>query len=122
MTIDAMGCRKKKAREIVKKGADYVLAVKKNRPAPFEYGERTRFASIERDQFQDSEQGAWARRSGRTGARLRGVHATENMSTLSCLALNPAKDEKSLKIGVAAKRKKADRDSEYRSRILRVPE
>ena len=32
-TIDAMGCRKKTAREIVKKGADCVLAVKSNQPA-----------------------------------------------------------------------------------------
>ena len=33
VTIDAMGCRKKSARQIVNQGADYVLAVKKNRPS-----------------------------------------------------------------------------------------
>ena len=32
VTIDAMGCRKKIARQVVKRGADYVLAVKKNQP------------------------------------------------------------------------------------------
>ena len=59
MTIDAMGCRKKTARQIVKQGADYVLAVKKNQPqlwddivGAFEYCERTRFASIEHDVFE----------------------------------------------------------------------
>ena len=54
-----MGRRKKIARQVVKQGADYVLAVKKNQPqlwndiaGAFEYGERTRFASIEHDVFE----------------------------------------------------------------------
>ena len=43
-----------------------------------------------------------------------GVHhdAAESMSTLRRLALNLAKGEKSLKIGVAAKRKRSGWDSE----------
>ena len=56
VTIDAMGRQKKIARQVVKQGADYVLAVKKNPPqlwedvvGAFEYGERTRFATIEHD-------------------------------------------------------------------------
>ena len=64
VTIDAMGCQKKIAREIVKQGADYVLAVKKNQPrlwddvaSAFEYGERTRFASIEHDVFETVNKG-----------------------------------------------------------------
>ena len=39
---------------------------------------------------------------------IRGGHAAENMSTLRRLAQNSEKGEKSLKIGVAAKRKRAD--------------
>ena len=36
VTIDAMGRRKKTARQVVKQGANYVLAVKKNRPQLWE--------------------------------------------------------------------------------------
>ena len=39
-------------------------------------------------------------------------YAAENMTTLRRLALNPVKGEKSLKIGVAAKRKRAGWDLE----------
>ena len=63
-TIDAMGCRIKIARETVKRGADCVLAVKKNHPqlwddivGAFEYGERTRFATIEHDVFKTVNKG-----------------------------------------------------------------
>ena len=54
VTIDAMGHRKKIARRVVKQGADCVLAVKKNQrqlwddtAGAFEYGERTRFATMD---------------------------------------------------------------------------
>ena len=47
-------------------------------------------------------------------------HAAENMSTLRRLALNPVKGEKSLKIGVAAKRKRAGWDLDYLRTILRL--
>ena len=64
VTIDAMGYRKKIARQVVKQGADCVLAVKKNQPqlwddvaGAFEYGERTRFASIEHDVFETVNKG-----------------------------------------------------------------
>ena len=64
VTIDAMGCRKKIARRIVKQGADCVWAVKKNQPqlwddivAAFEYGERTRFATIKHDVFETVNKG-----------------------------------------------------------------
>ena len=59
-----MGRRTKIARQVVKQGADYVLAVKKNQPrlwediaGDFEYGERTRFASIEHDVFETVNKG-----------------------------------------------------------------
>ena len=51
VTVDAMGCRKKIARRTAKQGADYVLAVKKNRSRLWEY-----------------IAGRWTRRSGRTEA------------------------------------------------------
>ena len=64
VTIDAMGCHKKIARQVVKQGADYVLAVKKNQPqlwddivGAFEYGERTRFSTMEHDVFETVNKG-----------------------------------------------------------------
>ena len=51
---------------------------------------------------------------------IRVGHAAENMSTLRRLALNPVKGEKSLKIGVAAKRKRAGWDLECLRKILRL--
>ena len=64
VTIDAMGCRRKTARQVVKQGADCILAVKKNQPQPwdgiagaFEYGERTRFAAMEHDSFKTVNKG-----------------------------------------------------------------
>ena len=124
-----MGCRKKTACEIVKKGADYVLAVKSKQPATA--GRHSRRLRIRRAnavrhygalQFRDREQGGmgaqsaadawatsassvvghandrgerangatsvhwrhfigrWARRSGRTGARLRGARGGEHVT------------------------------------------
>ena len=57
---------------------------------------------------------------GEDGSAIRGGHAAENMSTLRRLALNLAKGEKSLKIGVAAKRKRAGWDLDYLQAILRL--
>ena len=47
-------------------------------------------------------------------------HVAENMSTLRRLALNLVKGEKSLKIGVAAKRKQAGWDLEHLRAIFRL--
>ena len=207
VTIDAMGCQKKIARQIVKQGADYVLAVKKNQPRlwediveTFEYGERTGFSTIEHDSFETvnkghgrverrrcwatsapsvigyaNDRGEWANMNsvamiestrwingetsvhrryfisslparadrilsavrehwgvenglhwtldvsfGEDGSVIRVGHAAENMSTLRRVALNLVKGEKSLKIGVAAKRKRAGWDLEYLRKILRL--
>ena len=57
---------------------------------------------------------------GEDGSVIRIGHAAENMSTLWRLALNLAKGEKSLKIGVAAKRKRAGWDLDYLRAILRL--
>ena len=57
---------------------------------------------------------------GEDGSVVRGGHAAESMSTLRRLALNPVKGEKSLKVGVAAKRKRAGWDLEYLRTILRL--
>ena len=64
VTIDAMGRQKKIARQVVKQGADCVLAVKKNQPqlwgdivGAFEYGERTRFSTMEHDVFETVNKG-----------------------------------------------------------------
>ena len=81
-TIDAMGCGKKIARQIVKQGADV---------GAFEYGERTRFAGIEHDVFETVNKGHGRverrRRSddirpvgGRTRERPRGAGEHERRS------------------------------------------
>ena len=57
---------------------------------------------------------------GEDGSMTRVGHAAENMSTLRRLALNLVKGEKSLKIGVAAKRKRAGWDLERLRAILRL--
>ena len=57
---------------------------------------------------------------GEDGSMIRIGQAAENMSTLRRLALNLVKGEKSLKIGVAAKRKRAGWDLEYLRTILRL--
>ena len=57
---------------------------------------------------------------GEGGSVIRIGHAAENVSTLRRLALNPVKGEKSLKIGMAAKRKRAGWDLEYLRTILRL--
>ena len=57
---------------------------------------------------------------GEDGSAIRVGHAAENMTTLRRLALNLVKGEKSLKIGVAAKRKRAGWDLEYLRTIHRL--
>ena len=53
VTIDAMGCQKKIAEQIVKDGGDYVLAVKDNHPL-LANAIKDRFAELhERDEFKD---------------------------------------------------------------------
>ena len=111
VTIDAVGCQKKTARRVVKRGADRVLAVKKNHPQlwedmveAFEYGELTRFAAIKHDVFETVNKGhgrVERRRRWATSAASAVGHANDRGE------MNLAKGEKSLKIGVAAKRKRA---------------
>jgi predicted transposase YbfD/YdcC len=64
VTIDAMGCQKDIARLIVKRGADYVLALKDNHGNLFEdvqqifaHAQATHFAGIEHDFNQTVEKG-----------------------------------------------------------------
>ena len=57
---------------------------------------------------------------GEDRSAVRVGHAADNMATLRRLALNPVKGEKSLKIGVAAKRKRSGWDLEYLRAILRL--
>jgi len=64
VTLDAMGCQKDIARLIVKRGADYVLALKDNQGNLFEdvqqifaHAQATHFAGIEHDFNQTVEKG-----------------------------------------------------------------
>lgn len=53
VTIDAMGCQKKIAENILSKGADYLLAVKENQPSLYEEINRLYFES-EEDIFEEN--------------------------------------------------------------------
>ena len=59
---------------------------------------------------------------GEDGGMMRMGNSAENMSILRRLALNLVKMEKSLKVGVAAKRKRAGWDMDYLLAILQLQE
>jgi predicted transposase YbfD/YdcC len=52
--------------------------------------------------------------------RVRVGHAAENFSVIRRLALNLLKNEKTLKVGIIAKRKRAGWDSDYLAKVLAV--
>ena len=55
---------------------------------------------------------------GEDDSRVRVGNAAENLSVLRRMALNMLKSERSVKVGVAAKRKKAGWDTDYLIRVL----
>lgn len=64
VTIDAMGCQKKIAKQIVGKGSDYVLALKRNQDsiyrhvgAFFEWAEKKAFQGVTYDTFDTDDRG-----------------------------------------------------------------
>lgn len=64
VTIDAMGCQKHIAAQIVEQGGDYVLAVKKNQPTLhgrieelFAYAEKEEYRAVESDMVQKVDKG-----------------------------------------------------------------
>jgi len=205
VTIDALGCQKQIARQIVESKADYVLAVKENQPVLHEKVKRlldeailedfsglnhdfvqrvdgdhgrietrrvwmtdqvqhlpqfilndwTALASVavvesvreingksstERRYFISSVsrmdaqamasyvRGHWSVENnlhwqldvsfGEDDRRIRKDHGAENFSRLCRIALNLIKSDKSLKVGVKAKRKKAGWDEPYMLRLL----
>lgn len=64
VTIDAMGCQKEIAEQIVRQGADYVLQVKNNQPnlledikETFEWAERRQFKGMSATHSEETEKG-----------------------------------------------------------------
>ena len=64
VTIDAMGCQKEIAAQIVEQGGDYVLAVKKNQPTLherieelFAYADKENYRAVESDMVQRIDKG-----------------------------------------------------------------
>jgi len=64
VTIDAMGCQKEIATQIVEQGGDYVLAVKKNQPTLherieelFAYADKENYCAVESDMVQRIDKG-----------------------------------------------------------------
>jgi predicted transposase YbfD/YdcC len=64
VTIDAMGCQREIARQIIERGADYVLALKENQgrmyedvSSFFEHAEKIGFRRVESDHFKTVDKG-----------------------------------------------------------------
>jgi predicted transposase YbfD/YdcC len=69
VTIDAMGCQKEIAEQIVQQGGDYVLAVKENQPKLYEQIEQLEQAALEKEYAGCSSCGVEERSHGRQELR-----------------------------------------------------
>ena len=205
VTIDAMGCQKEIARKIADRGADYILALKRNQPQLYDDVAET-FDHLRRSEFSDidyrfcetvekghgriekrrcwavsdpsylgyvNDRGEWTKLEslamvesertvngdtttqtryyissltndarellngvrthwgienavhwvldvafGEYNSRVRVGNSAENFSILRRMALNMLKSETTLKVGVAAKRKRAGWDGEYLLKVI----
>ena len=205
VTIDAMGCQKEIARKIADRGADYILALKRNQPQLYDDVAET-FDHLRRSEFSDidyrfcetvekghgriekrrcwavsdpsylgyvNDRGEWTKLEslamvesertvngdtttqtryyissltndarellngvrthwgienavhwvldvafGEGNSRVRVGNSAENFSILRRMALNMLKSETTLKVGVAAKRKRAGWDGEYLLKVF----
>ena len=205
VTIDAMGCQKEIARKIADRGADYILALKRNQPQLYDDVAET-FDHLRRSEFSDidyrfcetvekghgriekrrcwavsdpsylgyvNDRGEWTKLEslamvesertvngdtttqtryyissltndarellngvrthwgienavhwvldvafGEDNSRVRVGNSAENFSILRRMALNMLKSETTLKVGVAAKRKRAGWDGEYLLKVF----
>src|SRR5262249_7703293 len=96
VTIDAIGCQKEIARQIVEGGGDYVLAVKNNQEHLLEdiqncfaRGLDTDFAGMEHDQYETSEEahGRQERRCYHVIHRPEGVRDQEAWAKLGTVGM-----------------------------------
>lgn len=69
VTIDAMGCQKEIAQQIIDQGGDYVLAVKENQPKLYEEIEQLEQAVLEKEYAGCSSYGEEERSHGRQESR-----------------------------------------------------
>lgn len=106
VTIDAMGCQKKIAEQIIRQGGDYVLSLKGNRGTLLDNVDAF-FRHWVLDVAFDED-----RNLTRKG------HSAANLATIRHIALNLIKNEKSRKLGVKVKRLKAGWDKDYLLRVI----
>ena len=90
-------------------GADYVLALKGN--------QRELYDDV-KDTFEQKDGGVLDTGFREDESRVRKVDSAENLSILRRLAMNLLKQDKSVKVGVEAKRKRAGWDEKYLLKIL----
>ncbi len=131
VAIDAMGCQKEVAKTIIERGADYALALKSNQRQLYEDvtemfdisslpGDASRLLEAVRGHRGIENSVHWVLDVSfrEDESRVRRGNSAEIFAAKRRMALNMLKQEKSLKVGIAAKRKRAGWDSEYLLKVL----
>ncbi len=125
VTIDAMGCQKDIAADIVEAGADCVLALKGNHAIAHE-----EFKEYFDDAVPPKASGHWGVETplhwpldvifGEDQSRARNKNAAQNLATLRRIALNLIKNEKNKKLPARRKRMLAALKEDYLKLILGI--
>jgi predicted transposase YbfD/YdcC len=131
-----MGCQKEIVNEIVMKGGDYIIALKKNQGGLYnrvvdlfkqnqqQQGENTLSSgnciSESNHGREETRQLHWVLdvQFHEDDSRIRKDNSPENLAIVRHIALNLLNQEKTLKVGTKAKRNRAGWDNDYLLKVL----